>query len=317
MLALLTASTASTAAPAFYTSCDEDQTWVCRTVLDATHNEGLADLANALVGTVGRILLVLILAWLASRFLRRAIERFGARVMLGDSVRAAARSTSLVQVLRSVSTALIWSIALITILGELDVNLGPLIASAGIAGIALGFGAQNVVKDLLSGFFILVEDQYGVGDIVDLGEASGTVEELSLRTTRLRDVQGNLWHVPNGNIERVANKSQEWARALLDVSVAYGTDIDRAIEVIKATAEHLRADPEWEDAILDPPEVWGIEQLSADAIHVRLVVKTRPAEQFRVTRELRRRLLQAFDRSGIQVPNSQHTVWLREDPPPD
>jgi small-conductance mechanosensitive channel len=298
-------------------ACGESPTWICRTVFDATDNDGLAELSDWLFGPVGRIVVVLLVAFVASHFARRAIARFGHQVLLGDSVRAAARSKALVQVLRSVTTAMIWTIAFVTILGELHVNLGPLIASAGIAGVALGFGAQSLVKDVLSGFFILVEDQYGVGDIVDLGEADGVVEAVSLRSTRLRDVQGNLWHVPNGSIERVANKSQEWARALLDVNVAYGTDIDRASTVIRETAEQLWNDPDWEGTILEQPEVWGIEGLSADAVDIRLVVKTQPSEQFRVTRELRRRLLHAFEATGIEIPFSQRTVWLHQDSPAD
>jgi moderate conductance mechanosensitive channel len=299
-------------------ACGQQPSWICRTVFDATDSVGFTEFVRDVIGPVGRIVIVVAVAWLVTWLLRRAIARFGSKVMLGgDSLRAAARSKALVQVLRSVTTAVVWSIACITILGELDLNLGPLIASAGIVGVALGFGAQSLVRDVLSGFFILVEDQYGVGDIVDLGEASGTVEAVSLRSTRLRDVQGNLWHVPNGQILRVANKSQEWARALLDVTVAYGTDVDRATEVIKETADQLRADEAWRDAILDDPEVWGIEQLTTDAIHIRVVVKTRPAEQFRVTRELRRRLLQAFDAADIHVPNGGRMLMVREDQPRD
>lgn len=297
-------------------ACGDDPTWICREVLDATGSEFVAGAINAVFGPLGRIVLVLAVAFVANRLARRAITRFGNQISLGDSLRAAARAKTLMQVLRSVATVVIWSIAFITILGELNVDLAPLVASAGIAGVALGFGAQSLVKDVLSGFFMLVEDQFGVGDIVDLGEASGTVEAVSLRTTRLRDVEGNLWHVPNGTIQRVANKSQDWSRALLDVNVAYGTDVDRATEVIKQTAEALRADPAWQDTILEPADVWGIEQLATDAIHIRLVVKTRPAEQFKVTRELRRRLLQAFDEDGIEVPTGQRTVWLREDQGP-
>jgi small conductance mechanosensitive channel len=230
------------------------------------------------------------------------------------SARAAARAKTLAQVLRSVATAVIWSIAAVTILGELGINLGPLIASAGIAGIALGFGAQSLVKDFLSGFFMLVEDQYGIGDIVDLGEASGVVEEVSLRTTRVRDVNGTVWHVPNGAIVRVGNKSQQWARALLDVNVAYDTDVDEAERLIKETADELWHDDEWADVILEEPEVWGVEQLASDAIHIRLVVKTMPAQQFAVTRELRRRLLHVFREHGIEVPNGQR-VMIREPEP--
>jgi small conductance mechanosensitive channel len=220
----------------------------------------------------------------------------------------------LAQVLHSIASILIWSIAGITILGELGVNLGPLIAGAGIAGVAIGFGAQSLVKDFLSGVFMLVEDQYGVGDIIDAGEASGTVEAVSLRTTRLRDVEGTVWHVPNGTIQRVGNKSQQWARALLDISVAYGTDIDEAQRVIKHVADGLWRAPGWEGKILDEPEVWGIEQLGPDAIVIRLVVKTLPSEQFGVSRELRRRLSEAFYQADIDLPLATRSTWVRRDP---
>jgi moderate conductance mechanosensitive channel len=193
----------------------------------------------------------------------------------------------------------------------LGVNLGPLIAGAGVVGIALGFGAQTVVRDFLSGMFMLVEDQYGVGDIVDLGEATGTVEGVTLRTTRLRDVNGTVWHIPNGEIKRVGNKSQDWARALLDVSVAYGADIAHAKEVIKGVADEVWQDEQLGPSVLEEPEVWGIEDLGADGIAIRLVVKTRPADQFRVMRALRERLKRALDDAGIEIPFPQRTVWVR------
>ncbi|HMG39943.1 MAG TPA: mechanosensitive ion channel family protein [Acidimicrobiales bacterium] len=316
-------------------ACGDDASWVCKRVLDVTDSESLAEASDLLFGTIGKIVLVLLLAWIVSRLLSRAIDRFTVRVtnpsaasealgkirrragsMVVDatafSTRAAARAKTLAQVLRSVTTGVIWAIAAMTILGELGIDLGPLIASAGIAGVALGFGAQSLVKDFLSGFFMLVEDQYGVGDIVDLGEASGTVEEVSLRVTRLRDVNGTVWHVPNGAITRVGNKSQQWARALLDVNVAYGTDIDLAQRLIKQTADELWHDPEWSEMVLEEPEVWGVEQLALDAIHIRLVVKTKPAQQFTITRELRRRILRVFEENDIEVPNGQR-LMIRED----
>ena len=320
-------------------ACGDNPSWVCKRILDATDSKALAETSDLLFGTIGKIVLVVLLAWVASRLVSRAIDRFTLRVtnpsaaseaigrirrrapaMVVDatslSTRAAARAKTLAQVLRSVTTGLIWSIAAITILGELGINLGPLIASAGIAGIALGFGAQNLVKDFLSGFFMLVEDQYGVGDIVDLGEASGTIEEVSLRVTRLRDVNGTVWHVPNGAITRVGNKSQQWARALLDVHVAYGTNVEKAERLIKETADELWHDPQWSDMILEEPEVWGVEQLALDAIHIRLVVKTKPSQQFAVTRELRRRILRVFEENDIEVPNGQRLMIRddREDP---
>jgi small conductance mechanosensitive channel len=193
------------------------------------------------------------------------------------------------------------------------VSIGPLIAGAGIAGIAIGFGAQSLVKDFLSGIFMLVEDQYGVGDIIDAGDASGTVEAVTLRTTRLRDVKGTVWHIPNGSITRVGNMSQQWARALLDIEVAYGTDLDRAQAVIKEVADGLWHDRAWKGKILEEPEVWGVENLGPDAIVLRLVVKTRPAEQFPVMRELRRRLSDSMAASKIEMPHAHSEVWVRRD----
>ncbi|HEY7106581.1 MAG TPA: mechanosensitive ion channel family protein, partial [Acidimicrobiia bacterium] len=206
-------------------------------------------------------------------------------------------------VLRSVAALLIWSIAVLTILDEFDVNLAPLLAGAGIAGIALGFGAQSLVRDFISGLFMLIEDQYGVGDVIDAGLATGTVEALSLRTTRLRDVDGVVWHIPNGAIARVGNESKQWARALLDVGVGYDTDLDRATEVIREAADELRHDPAYADAVLDEPQVLGIESMSTDRILIRVVLRTRPQQQHRVARALRLRVKAALDAAGITVPS--------------
>jgi small conductance mechanosensitive channel len=215
--------------------------------------------------------------------------------------------------LRSATTVVVWTIAGVMILGELGVALGPLIAGAGIAGVALGFGAQSLVKDFISGTFMLIEDQYGVGDIIDAGEASGTVEAVSLRTTRLRDVNGTVWHIPNGNILRIGNMSQQWARALLDVSLATDTDVDHAQDVIKRVADSVWNDSDWHGEILEEPEVWGVERLGPDAIVIRLVVKTKPAEQFTVMRELRRRLLEAFAAEGVELPDPGRVVWVERE----
>jgi small conductance mechanosensitive channel len=318
-------------------ACGADPSWICRATLEATDSASWARAADVLVAKTLTIVIVIAVAWVANRLVRRGIKRFTQRVAdphhtigrarrrLRDrtpgvfvdtgsySIRSTARAQTLAFVLRSVASVAIWSIATITILGELGVNLGPLIASAGIAGVALGFGAQSLVKDFLSGIFMLIEDQYGVGDIVDLGEATGTVEAVTLRTTKLRDVNGTVWHIPNGQIVRVGNMSQQWARALLDVQVAYGTDVDLAQSVIKEVADQLYADEAWAGRILEEPEVWGVETLGADGIAIRLVVKTRPSEQFDVMRELRRRLKLAFDERGIEIPFPQRTIWVRRE----
>ncbi|MDQ2647915.1 MAG: mechanosensitive ion channel family protein [Actinomycetota bacterium] len=324
------------------TTCGEDPSFICREVLARTENESLAELADVLFAKPLTIAIVILVALAVNWVARRSIGRL-VRVMLGDteptrrlkrrlrttrvgavlpsavldtgvlSIRAAARATTLGNVLRSVATFIIWTLAGITILGELGVNLGPLIAGAGLAGVALGFGAQSLVKDFLAGIFILVEDQYGVGDVIDAGEASGTVEDVTLRQTRLRDVQGTVWHIPNGQIVRVGNMSQQWARALLDVDVAHGTDTDEAQRILKEVADGLWRDRTFAGQILEEPEVWGIEAIGPDAVSLRLVIKTQPAKQWGVMRELRRRIKQAFDEVGIEIPFQQRTIWVRRE----
>ena len=229
------------------------------------------------------------------------------------AARAGARAHTMSSVLGGLATATIYTIAFLTILGEFDISLGPLLAGAGIAGVALGFGAQSMVKDFLAGFFMVVEDQFGVGDVIDVGEATGTVEKVTLRATRLRSVDGTVWHVPNGVIQRVGNQSQQWARALLDVSVAYGTDLRQAQDVIKATADALYQDEEWIDLLLEEPELWGVELLAADSVDIRLVLKTKPGMQWKVMRELRIRLKEALDAAGIEIPFQQRTLWIRNE----
>jgi moderate conductance mechanosensitive channel len=286
-----------------------------------------------LVGTPLKIAGILIGAAIVNRLARRAVrrglaklgtgglrERLGgrngrAKSLLADTGELTPRSSQRIEalstVLRSVASFTIWIIAAFMVLGQVGINLGPLLAGAGILGVAIGFGSQSLVKDFLAGVFILVEDQFGVGDIVDLGEAVGVVEVVSLRTTRLRSVDGTVWHVPNGEIQRVGNKSQHWSRALLDIQVAYTTDIDEARTVIKQVADDAwRSEPE---TILEEPELWGVEKLGAHGIDIRLVVKTQPSKQWEISRLIRERIKGAFDERGIEIPFPQQTVWMRMD----
>ena len=239
----------------------------------------VAESAEWLIAKPFRILLILLIAFLARAVLHRVIERLSRRAVEGSlpgvlqrgrltslletapllSERRKQRTETLASVLKSITSGTVFTLALLMILGELAFNIGPFIAGAGIAGIALGFGAQSLVKDFLSGMFMLVEDQYGVGDVIDVGEASGVVEAVGLRVTRLRDVDGTVWYFPNGEILRVGNKSQGWARAVVDVSVAYGSDIALVRRVLGKVAEDLYADEEFRDLVLDEPEVWGVE----------------------------------------------------------
>ncbi len=305
---------------------------VCIGIFESTGNQFLARTSDIFIVRPLRIALIMAVAYVAHRVLRRGICRLMNRVHSGPdpvmtvedgqapgtpeervltAARKRMRAETIASLLRSVASAAIWTVAGVMVLSELDVNLGPLVAGAGIVGIAVGFGAQNLVRDFVSGIFMLVEDQYGVGDTIDAGEATGVVETISLRTTRLRDVKGTLWHIPNGQIDRVGNKSQQWSRALLDVAVAYETDIDHATSVIKSTADGMWHDSAFSGRILEEPSVWGVEDLGADGIAIRLVVKTRPNEQFAVARELRARIKVAFDREGIEIPFPQRTIWHR------
>ncbi len=294
-------------------------------------------LAGTIVPVLLEILLIVVVAVVVNRLSQRATRRFVRRleaegVARIDALRARdpawhtgpinlARATQRFQtiggVMRSLATVVIVGFAGVLVLGALGIDLRPLLAGAGIAGVALGFGAQNVVKDVLAGTFALIEDQYGIGDVVTLGEssnpiASGVVEGITLRTTRLRDLEGTVWHVPNGEIRAAGNKSQLYARTLLDVGVAYDTDVARAIEVIKGVADEVWQDPRWAGQVLEEPEVWGVEDFGPSEIVIRLVAKVEPARQFAVNRELRARLLRAFAREGIEIPFPQQVVWTRD-----
>ena len=314
-------------------ACGEDPGTWCEWVLDWTDSEALAKAADWLFARPIKILFILAVAWVLNRLLRRGINRLIRRMSdpsipgIGDTfgrftpgmlqsshqvnLRAAARAETVGAVLKNLATVVVWAFAVLTVLGELEINLGPLIAGAGVVGVALGFGAQSLVKDFLSGIFMLIEDQYGVGDVIDVGEAIGTVEGLTLRTTRLRAIDGAVWHVPNGEIRRVGNMSQQWSRALLDIEVGYGTDLARAREVIARVADEIFHEPEWTTTILEAPEIWGVERLGADGIAIRLVLKTKPGEQWALQREIRARLKDAFDAEGIEIPFPQRSIWLR------
>jgi small conductance mechanosensitive channel len=216
-------------------------------------------------------------------------------------------------VLRSIAGAAIYMMAIMLALGEVGFDLAPLIAGAGIVGLAIGFGAQSLVADFIAGIFVVIEDQYGVGDYVDVGAASGTVERVSLRTTTLRDPEGTVWVIPNGEIRRVGNFSQLFSYVQMNVDVAYDTDIDLAASVIKAVADELWREGSDSTTILEEPVIKGVQNFGADSISIRLSVKTEPGEQWQTGRVLRARLKRAFDANGIEIPFPQRTVWLRHE----
>lgn len=313
---------------------------VCRNVFRWTENEGLADLTQWLVRYPVQFLVIFLAAFLLNRVARRTIRHFLTGLTSDASIattqrirrltprvlqattsqpalRAGARVRTIGLVLRSCTTVLIYLVATFTALGRVGINLAPLIAGAGVVGVALGFGAQSLVKDFLSGIFMLVEDQYGVGDHVDVGDAVGTVEAVTLRTTRIRSVDGTVWHVPNGEIRRVGNMSQQWGRAVVDVDVVHDADLDQAMAAMQSAADAVRADEAFASRFLEDPEVQGVQAIGVDGISIRLVAKTLPNEQWEVSRELRRRIKEHLEAAGVDVPRPQRMTWMRTDAAPD
>jgi small conductance mechanosensitive channel len=212
------------------------------------------------------------------------------------------RTLTMGSLLRNIVTIAIALITILTIMSTVGIDLGPVLATAGVGGVALGFGAQSLVKDFLSGIFMILEDQYGVGDIVDTGEAVGTVEEVSLRVTRLRDPSGVVWYVRNGEIIRIGNKSQGWSTALVDIPVSYAENLERVIPLIRDVVHRLDEEPEWKDKLLDEPQVLGVESVSGTAVTIRVLAKTAPEQQYGVSREIRERVKAAFDAAGVKGP---------------
>jgi small conductance mechanosensitive channel len=225
------------------------------------------------------------------------------------SERRRQRAATIGSVLKSFVSFVVLVIAFMLILSELGINLAPFIAGTSIVGVALGFGAQNIVKDFLSGMFMMLEDQYGVGDVIDFEKASGTVEAVGLRTTRLRDVNGTVWYVRNGEVVRVGNKSQGFAQVVLDVPIDAAADVQAASAAIAEVAAQMRAEPEWSSVFLGDPEVLGVESLTREETVIRLVARVRPLEQWRTARELRSRIRERLDRLNIpaQEPTESHT----------
>ncbi len=326
------------------TTCDPDS-YACGTVLKLTDNEDLASFSDwfidkalsPLVTIVVLLVVGVVVRWLVHRAIDRVTGRieegvpgkFGGRGRSreGDkrgASRRTQRAKSLGSLLKSVATGVVFGVVFVMCLAEVDVNVAPILASAGVLGLALGFGAQTLVKDLISGVAMLMEDQYGVGDVVDLGEATGTVESVGLRITRLRAVDGTVWYVRNGEISRVGNQSQNWARAVLDVGVRYDADLARVRAVLKDVGHDMWLDEEFSRVIIEEPEVWGVESLDAERVLIRVTLKTAPLEQWRVARAMRERIKARFDYENIGLHTPQMVIHdgggplhPRTDPPAD
>lgn len=305
----------------------EDPSPVCLKFYEWTGNDTLSGLSAWVIDRPARVLAIALLAWILNRMARRTIGVLSEQVRttpshprlrqlreLGpgeaainqhEAARAPARAEAIESVLKSLVSTAIWTLAVLIMLGEFEVNLAPLLAGAGILGIAVGFGAQSIVADFLAGTFMLIEDQYGIGDVIEVEGATGEVESISLRTTKLRDQSGTVWHIPNGEIKRVGNHSQLWSNAVVDMTVGYDSDLRRAMQLMASTAEQLRAEHHTGGSapdIISDPAVLGVQELGPQAAKLRMVVRTDPQAQWRVERELRLRLKEAFDADGIDAP---------------
>jgi small-conductance mechanosensitive channel len=296
----------------------------CRLAWDLTHSANATQLVNVyLAGPLnqsGRILFVVVLALVVRAILHRVIRKVteraatatlavspngrahkaAAAVRMTGIERRAQRARALGSILRSAVSIIVSGIAALTILGILGFNLAPLLASTAVLGVALGFGAQNLVRDYLAGLLMLVEDHYGVGDTINAGVATGTVEAMTLLTTRLRDVNGVVWHIRNGTIDSVGNESQGWSRAVIDYPVPYGEDLGRIRLLMEGAANSLYREQGWKKIMLEKPEVWGAQELSSKEVTMRLVAKTTPMRQWEVARELRARVKASLDAAGVQ-----------------
>lgn len=277
----------------------------------------LASITENTVGALTRIGVVVLGAAIASWAFGAVIGRFARRIAdktAANKERADTRADTISSVLTAIGRVVVWTLAVLLVLGELGFDLAPMIAGAGIVGVAVGFGAQSLVADFLSGLFMLMEDQYGVGDWVDVGETSGTVEHVGLRTTRIRSLDGLLWTVRNGEIVRTANANQGWGRAIVDIGVGYDVDLDEAQTLIHAVAAEAQGDPDLAPKFQGDPEIWGIQELGDDAVTIRMVIKSSPGDQWGLARALRLRIKQALDERGMEIPFPQRTIWLRTEP---
>jgi moderate conductance mechanosensitive channel len=289
------------AAGALDRACGRAPGIACRTAWDLTHNLRVAQVTGVyLAGPIGlalRVGYVLLLAFILRAAARRLIIRLTARAAAGQhsSERRSQRASALASVLSNAASVTIFTIAIVIILGDMGLNLAPLLASAGVLGVAIGFGAQNLVKDFLAGIFLLLEDQYGVGDVVNASGVVGTVEAVSLRITRLRDVNGVVWNIRNGTIERAGNETHGWARAVVDFPVPAAMPVAAARTALERAAVGMWEEPAWQHVILDRPQVWGVQDVSAERVLIRVAARTAPQGKLEVARELRERLKTAID----------------------
>ncbi len=295
---------------------------LCELLYRTFGSEVLARFAGV-IGTVLRVLVILVIAFVLSRVLGRIISRFASRMerriaqrlaraeergAISSAERYRTRRTQRLQaitgVLRGVAGVSVWFIAILVIVVEvLGVALQPILAGAGLLSVVVGFGAQQMIRDVLAGIAMLVEDQYGVGDWIQIHDRIGQVERVGLRSTAMRDMDGIVWHVLNGDVQRVGNLSQHWSRSTLDVPIALDSDVPTAKAIIHKVATELAADPVWGDDIIGPPEIWGVQEFSPTGLAIRVVMPTKPMANWDINRQMRERLHHAFTQAHIRMPS--------------
>ena len=260
-----------------------------------------------------QIVLVIVVMLVVSKVLHVAVNRAIGRAARTDDVEQKKRSDTLRSTINSLISVAVFTIALVVVLGQLGIEIGPILAAAGVLGLAVGFGAQTLVADLISGFFILLDEQIRVGDVVDIAGKGGLVEKVNLRMVTLRDLAGNVHFVRNSSISVVTNMTKEYSRYVFDIGVAYREDVDEVIEVIRMVDAELRGDPAYSDSILEPIEILGLDAFADSAVIIKARTKTRPIKQWEVGREFNRRLKKAFDARDIEIPFPHVTLYMGED----
>ncbi len=281
-------------------------------------NNYLAQISwESLINTSLRILLVLLVLWGTSSLVRSALKRLESHLINSSKEgeppsEAQKRAETLVRLLRQAVIILLWVVALLIILRELGVDITPILASAGILGLAVGFGAQNLVRDVIAGFFMILENQVRVGDVAIVNGTGGLVEAVNFRTIVLRDLSGIVHVFPNGNITTLANLTSEWSAYVFEIGVAYKEDVDRVMAVMRQVGDELKSDELFGPLMVDDIEIFGVDDFADSAVTIKGRLRTKPIKQWDVGREYRRRLKHAFDREGIEIPFPHRSIYFGE-----
>lgn len=260
-----------------------------------------------------KVIAVIAVAYLLCKFSRTFIEKITRRVVVSDSRDdEKKREDTFIRILSSTFGVIIWILASLMVLSELGIEIAPLLAAAGIAGLAFGFGGQYLIRDIISGLFVIMENQYRIGDVVCIDETCGLVEDITLRMTILRDLDGTVHHIPNGEIKKASNLSKFFARVNLNIGIAYSSNLEKVIAVVNRVGNELFQDPLWKDFIIKPPQFLRVDDFGDSAIIIKILGETKPLQQWDVTGELRKRLKIAFDKEGIEIPFPQRVIHQAE-----